>query len=69
MLTDVVKLNEQMTDAYCIAAAHLQLPHTLIDLLMILSARIGSEGWRYIEPHHPDSNKNVNCKSIMMNNY
>lgn len=36
------------SDAYCIAAAHLQLPHTLIDSLMISSAGIGGEGWKYI---------------------
>jgi len=34
--------------AYCIAAAHLQLPHTLIDSLMISSAGIGGEGWKFI---------------------
>jgi hypothetical protein len=35
--------------AYCIAAAHIQLPHTLIDSLMISSAGVGGEGWKYIQ--------------------
>ena len=35
--------------AYCIAAAHLQLPHMLIDSMMVSSAGIGGEGWKYIK--------------------
>ena len=35
--------------AYCIAAAHLQLPHTLIDSLMISAAGAGGEGWKFIK--------------------
>lgn len=34
--------------AYCIAVAHLQLPHVIIDSLMITTAGIGGEGWNYI---------------------
>jgi hypothetical protein len=53
--------------AYCIAAAHLQLPHTLIDSLMISSAGVGGEGWKFIDDipsdeicpfaTHPDHSK------------
>jgi hypothetical protein len=39
--------------AYCIAAAHVQLPHTLIDSLMISSAGIGGEGWKFIQAIPP----------------
>ncbi|KAL7475584.1 hypothetical protein ACHAW6_001496 [Cyclotella cf. meneghiniana] len=35
--------------AYCIAAAHLELPHTLVDSLMISSARHRGEGWKFIQ--------------------
>ena len=34
--------------AYCIAVAHLHLPHVIIDSLMITTAGIGGEGWKYI---------------------
>lgn len=54
-------------DAYCIAAAHLQLPHTLIDSLMVSAAGAGGEGWAYIDKvpsnevcsfaSHPDHSK------------
>jgi hypothetical protein len=35
--------------AYCIAAAHLRLPHALIDSMMISSAGVGGEGWKFIK--------------------
>lgn len=35
--------------AYCIAAAHLRLPHMLIDSLMVSAAGIGGEGWKFIK--------------------
>lgn len=35
--------------AYCIAAAHLRLPHMLIDSMMISAAGIGGEGWKFIK--------------------
>lgn len=47
-LNTFVSLLIAMIDAYCIAAAHLQLPHTLIDSLMISSAGVGGEGWKFI---------------------
>ena len=34
--------------AYCIAAAHLRLPHMLVDSLMISSIGVGGEGWKFI---------------------
>jgi len=35
--------------AYCIAAAHLRLPHMLIDSLMVSSAGVGGEGWKHVK--------------------
>mmetsp|Transcript_29883 Transcript_29883/g.59750 ORF Transcript_29883/g.59750 Transcript_29883/m.59750 type:complete len:567 (+) Transcript_29883:152-1852(+) len=35
--------------AYCIAAAHLELPHTLVDSMMISSSGVGGEGWKFIQ--------------------
>jgi len=35
--------------AYCIAAAHLELPHMLIDSLMVSSAGVGGEGWKFVK--------------------
>ncbi|KAL7531047.1 hypothetical protein ACHAXR_007925 [Thalassiosira sp. AJA248-18] len=35
--------------AYCIAAAHLRLPHMLIDSLMVSAAGIGGEGWKFVK--------------------
>ena len=56
-----------LSDAYCIAAAHLRLPHTLIDSLMVSSAGVGGEGWSFIDAipssevcsfaTHPDHSK------------
>ena len=34
--------------AYCIAAAHLRLPHMLVDSLMISATGVGGEGWEFI---------------------
>lgn len=34
--------------AYCIAAAHLHLPHMLVDSLMISAIGVGGEGWKFI---------------------
>ena len=35
--------------AYCIAAAHLKLPHMLIDSMMISASGIGGEGWKFVK--------------------
>lgn len=35
--------------AYCIAAAHLRLPHMLIDSLMVSAVGIGGEGWKFVK--------------------
>lgn len=35
--------------AYCIAAAHLRLPHMLVDSLMVSASGIGGEGWKFVE--------------------
>lgn len=35
--------------AFCIAAAHLQLPHQLVDSLMVSDAGIRVEGWKLID--------------------
>jgi peptidyl serine alpha-galactosyltransferase len=35
--------------AYCIAAAHLELPHQLIDSLMISAVDANGEGWPFID--------------------
>lgn len=35
--------------AYCIAAAHLELPHQLIDSLMISDATANAEGWPLVD--------------------
>jgi peptidyl serine alpha-galactosyltransferase len=35
--------------AFCIAAAHLKLPHQLIDSLMVSSTDAGGEGWPLVE--------------------
>lgn len=35
--------------AYCIAAAHLELPHQLIDSLMISNVGTGGEGWPMVD--------------------
>ena len=35
--------------AYCIAAAHLQLPHQMIDSLMISATNAGGEGWPLVD--------------------
>jgi len=35
--------------AYCIAAAHLKLPHMLVDSLMVSAAGVGGEGWRFVK--------------------
>jgi len=35
--------------AFCIAAAHLKLPHQLIDSLMISNAGAGGEGWPFVK--------------------
>lgn len=35
--------------AYCIAAAHLRLPHMLVDSLMVSAAGIGGEGWKFVK--------------------
>lgn len=53
--------------AYCIAAAHLELPYQLIDSLMISNTGAGGEGWPMVDkiPHeeacdfarHPDHSK------------
>ena len=39
--------------AYCIAAAHLELPHQLIDSLMISDVTAHSEGWPLIDSIPP----------------
>lgn len=39
--------------AYCIAAAHLELPHQLIDSLMISDVRSDPEGWPLIDKIPP----------------
>ena len=53
--------------AYCIAAAHLGLPHMMIDSLMVSSAGVGGEGWPLVNDipseevctfaQHPDNDK------------
>lgn len=35
--------------AYCIAAAHLGMPHMLIDSLMVSAAGVGGEGWKFVK--------------------
>ena len=35
--------------AYCISAAHLKLPHMLIDSMMVSAAGIGGEGWKFVK--------------------
>ena len=35
--------------AYCIAAAHLRLPHMLIDSMMVSASGIGGEGWKFVK--------------------
>ena len=35
--------------AYCIAAAHLQLPHMRIDNLMVSNTGAGGEGWPFVD--------------------
>ena len=71
--------------SYCIAAAHLKLPHTLIDSLMISSPGAGGEGWRHIsqippsetcsnfdvedDNHRPLPNVLHYCQRYMFNGY
>ena len=53
--------------AYCIAAAHLGLPHMMIDSLMVSSAGVGGEGWPLVNSipseevctfaQHPDNER------------
>lgn len=40
--------------AYCIAAAHLKLPHQLIDSLMVSNPGNGGEGWPLIDAIPPE---------------
>ena len=54
-ILNLLLLFKHMKDAYCIAAAHLKLPHTLIDSLMVSSAGVGGEGWGFI--HNIPSNQ------------
>ena len=35
--------------AYCIAAAHLRLPHMLIDSMMVSQSGNGGEGWKLVK--------------------
>ncbi|KAL7548065.1 hypothetical protein ACHAWF_011350 [Thalassiosira exigua] len=35
--------------AYCIAAAHLRLPHALVDSMMVTTAGIGGEAWKFVK--------------------
>jgi len=35
--------------AYCIAAAHLKLPHVMIESLMVSNTNAGGEGWEFID--------------------
>lgn len=35
--------------AYCIAAAHLRLPHMLIDSMMVSAPGVGGEGWKLVK--------------------
>lgn len=67
ILNSNIPMKHPCSDAYCIAAAHLQLPHTLIDSLMVSSAGVGGEGWKFIDAipsdqvctfaSHPDHSK------------
>lgn len=40
--------------AYCIAAAHLRLPHMLIDSMMVSQAGNPGEGWKLVKELHAD---------------
>ena len=55
--------------AYCIAAAHLQLPHTLIDSLMISAAGIGGEGWKFIKEIPPSETCSIASTTSNTNDY
>jgi len=35
--------------AYCVAAAHLELPHELVDSLMVSADTVGGEGWPLVD--------------------
>lgn len=49
--------------AYCIAAAHVELPHQLIDSLMVSSINAGGEGWPLVDAL-PDENVCAFAKNI-----
>ena len=48
--------------AYCIAAAHLRLPHMRVDHLMVSNVGAGGEGWPFVDQIAED-------KSIKMCNF
>lgn len=52
--------------AYCIAAAHLNLPHQLIDHLMVSNTQVGGEGWNFVDNLTKNVGSNHVCE-IMTN--
>ena len=52
--------------AYCIAAAHLDLPHQLVDHMMVSNTGIGGEGWPFVDNLTKNSGANTACE--LMNN-
>lgn len=51
--------------AYCMAAAHLDLPHQLVDHLMISNVNCGGEGWPFVDALKQNTGEENVCETMM----
>ncbi len=50
--------------AFCIAAAHLNLPHELVEHTMVSNVDIGGEGWPFVDKLSQRTRKKNVCETM-----